>query len=143
MALDLVARKLYWTVGHDSPQIKRANLDGSDVETVVGGLAGPLGLDLDLVHGKVYWTDWVEQRILRANLDGSGVEEVVDTVPHPPRYLVVDAQDGKLFWTGDGGDAVWQAKLDGSSAGPLDQRTISSSLSRFVSMIRSISAAHT
>jgi DNA-binding beta-propeller fold protein YncE len=119
LALDPLAGKLYWSVSGSSPEIKRADLDGSDVEIVVSGLSAPHGLDLDNIHGKLYWADWFEKSILRANLDGSGVEEVVDTAPQRPRYLVVDAQAGKLFWTGDSGDAVRQANLDGSNESPL------------------------
>jgi sugar lactone lactonase YvrE len=48
LALDVGGAKLYWT---DPSQgaIRRANLDGTDIETVVTGLVNPYGIALDLL----------------------------------------------------------------------------------------------
>jgi Bacterial Ig domain/PASTA domain len=67
VALDLTARKLYWTAG---ASISRANLDGSVQQPVVTGLQYPTGLALDTEAGKLYWTSREPGRIGRANLDG-------------------------------------------------------------------------
>lgn len=57
IALDSVDRKIYWT--HESAQghIRRANLDGSQIEDIVVGINGPTGLALDLERRVVYWTE--------------------------------------------------------------------------------------
>jgi len=73
---------MYWTdEGTDS--IRRANLDGSGVEHLVGGLDEPMGIALDLVDGKMYWTDEGSESVGRANLDGSGVETLVTGLDDP------------------------------------------------------------
>lgn len=119
IALDLVEEKMYWTEGSGAAVIHRANLDGSDVESVVTGVPSPLGIALDLFAKKMYWASWEMMEIWSADLDGSNVQAIVDTRPEHPRHVAVDPENGKVYWTGDGGDAVWQANVDGSSAEPL------------------------
>ncbi len=63
IALDLKGNKMYWAHSADG-MIKRANLDGSNVETLVSKLTSPWGIDLDVNNGMMYWTDLT--RIQRA-----------------------------------------------------------------------------
>src|SRR6266516_4610103 len=72
---------MYW--GNDG-KVKRANLDGTSITTlvniVVGGLTGnPLGIALDIGGGKMYWTETTGKRIQRANLDGTAVQDLITT----------------------------------------------------------------
>ena len=78
IALDLAAGKMYWP---DSIFIKRANLDGSAIQSfaVSSTTANPLGIALDTVSGKVYWVDPYNKKIQRANFDGTGIEDLVTT----------------------------------------------------------------
>jgi len=87
IALDLKAGKMYW--GFVDPRIDgllagfilRSNLDGSDMQTVTGGLHSPCGIALDTEAGKLYWTDRSPLpgagTIWRADLDGSNREPLV------------------------------------------------------------------
>ena len=69
--------KMYW-VDRGTAKIKRANLDGSEVEDLVTtGLEEPTDLALDPDGGKMYWTDGLTDKIQRANLDGSRIEDLV------------------------------------------------------------------
>jgi hypothetical protein len=53
LALDLNARRMYWTNVHGQQGIFRSRLNGSDVETLVtSGLIAPSGLALDVPVGK-------------------------------------------------------------------------------------------
>ena len=73
-------QKVYWSERglEVAPKIQRANLDGSEIETIVEvGLGSPYGIALDLNHERIYWADRNADRIQRANLDGSNVEDVV------------------------------------------------------------------
>ncbi|MGD2111300.1 MAG: DUF5050 domain-containing protein, partial [Phycisphaerae bacterium] len=75
LAIDFCNGKLYWSDPGTYPgAIRRANLDGSDVEDVLYWRA--TGIDLDLVHDKIYWVygDAGEGDVHRANLDGTGFE---------------------------------------------------------------------
>ena len=79
--------KIYWVNSHEkdegyiSTTILRANLDGSNVETLVTGV-NIWDLVLDEVGEKMYWMYWADYwspdgTIQRANLDGSNVETLV------------------------------------------------------------------
>ena len=142
IALDTTAGKMYWTdsgTGAPNPlendKIQRANLDGSNVETLLtfqNQLRVPRGIALDVTGGKMYWTDIVRDRIRRANLDGSEAEDLVLTrtiagqsLSGPttaPRDIALDltSDPPKMYWV-DAGTAnvddgkIWRANLDGSS----------------------------
>ena len=65
--------RIYWT-DKEAGTIQRANLDGTNIETLVTGTGvfpSPFGIALDVADGKMYWTDWIQDDILRANLDGT------------------------------------------------------------------------
>jgi hypothetical protein len=81
----------------------------------------PLDVDLDLVNGKIYWTETGGTTIRRANLDGSGAEDVV-TGLDGPKTVAVDPSGGKVYWIeGDGSndalasDIMRRADLDGAN----------------------------
>jgi len=77
IALDVATGKMYWGDA-DLDEMRRSDLDGSDMETlVVVTMTDTRGLVLDLAEGKMYWTDYDPPKIRRANLDGSRIEDVV------------------------------------------------------------------
>ena len=116
LALDVNEGKMYWTEG--LRRIRRANLDGSDTETLIitGYSLHHLALDVD--EGKMYWTEsggnHYPYRIRRANLDGSNIETLV--LPGgEPSGLAVDVAGGKMYWTDRLNDNIQRANLDGSN----------------------------
>src|SRR5262249_30983622 len=81
--LERASRKLYWS-DREGMRVMRANLDGSDIETLVqtgqtdadgrNQTKWCVGIAVDPVRGHIYWTqkggdDAGVGRILRANLD--------------------------------------------------------------------------
>ena len=115
LALDVSAGKMYWT-DHGTDKIHRANLDGSQVETLIStGLDDPKGLALDVSAGKMYWTDYGTDKIHRANLDGSQVETLVSGFEQL-EGLALDVSASKMYWTDLGADKIHRANLDGSQA---------------------------
>ena len=125
--------KVYWTGGRGRT-IMRANLDGTQEETlfkvgddpgsIVGGSeAHIIDLELDLVAGKMYWTEDVfsasrTDRIVRANLDGTGVEYILPQVGPlglgEPRALELDPVAGKMYWIDRHSNKIQRANLDGT-----------------------------
>ena len=107
--------QLYWN--HVNYKIQSANLDGSNVKDVlvIGPSGGSWGLAVDVGNGKLYWTDWVADRIRRANLDGTNVEDLVTSGLDRPVALALDVGDGKMYWTDWGTDKIQRADLDGSN----------------------------
>jgi DNA-binding beta-propeller fold protein YncE len=65
--------------------IERADLDGVNIETVVmiPASSRPVGIDLDVSAGKMYWTDGFKHKVQRANLDGSDIEDIVTDLQFP------------------------------------------------------------
>lgn len=103
--------KIYWADGADNA-IKRSNLDGSSVETLVTGLGFPTAIALDEGNGKMYWTDQNNRTITRANLDGTAVEILVSNVN--VKGIALDLTNGKMYWTQGGPGGIQRANLDGS-----------------------------
>lgn len=74
LVIDPYGSRIYWLEA-DSLRVRRANPDGSQVETILEGFAvRPVGLLLDAPAGKLYWFEGDTLR--RAGLDGSDVEDV-------------------------------------------------------------------
>jgi hypothetical protein len=107
-------QKIYW-VGEDA--IQRANLNGTDIETILSATA-PDPIALDLVHDHVYWWDVDGYRLQRASLNGTAARtilegQVVDSI-------AIDPLGGKLYWVEwivSGSiitSRIWCADLDGS-----------------------------
>lgn len=126
VALDIANGKVYWTDadsfqtnhGGFSGQIRRANLDGTNVENLVTGLVHPAGLVIDPVDGKLYWTELERHldgqgRIQRANLDGSYVQTILTGIDEA-NGLAIDPIQDKLYWSELTTKTIQSANLDGT-----------------------------
>ncbi len=116
MSLDVdhAAEKMYWTELMGG--VKRADLNGSNVETLVpftGGVTG-FGMALDTSNHKMYWSVSNLNKIQRANLDGSNVEDVVAT-PGGPFGIAIDSNSNKIYWTEGDTLTIRRSNLDGSN----------------------------
>ena len=112
IALDLSDAKVYWT--EVSGRIRRANLDGSNVEGVATGLGTPMGLVV--FDGTVYWMEITAEnqgRIQRVNLDSTN-NEMLLALTSIPRGIAIDPMENKLYWTNSHG-RIQRANLDGSN----------------------------
>ncbi len=107
--------KMYWVdASRYGAKIQRANLDGSQVETLVTtGLKEPTDLALDLGESKMYWVDQGTGTIQRANLDGSQIETLLAGLSNI-RSLVLDVAGDKMYWIDAGTDKIQRANLDGT-----------------------------
>ncbi|MCY3737494.1 MAG: T9SS type A sorting domain-containing protein [Gemmatimonadaceae bacterium] len=118
--------RMYWTNAGSRDRIQRADIDGSNVQDLVtSGLRDPIDVALDLIKGKIYWTDQGTDKIQRANLDGSSVEDLITTLDYPVG-IALDLAGGKMYWTDMITDKIQRASLDGSDIEDL----ISTGLSR-------------
>ncbi len=123
--LEKDAGKLYWC-DREGMRVMRANLDGSQVETLVETGRGDkdrrdqnrwcVGITIDPKLGKIYWTQKGPDngglgRIFRANIDipkgesptnRSDIEVLFDRLPEPID-LELDLANRVLYWT-DRGD---------------------------------------
>lgn len=72
------------------------------------------GIDLDLEHQKIYWTDWVSKKIQRSNLDGSFIEDLIVEGLKLPEGIALDPIGNKMYWVDSGNRHLRRANLDGS-----------------------------
>jgi hypothetical protein len=142
--LDKPNGKLYWC-DREGMRVMRANLDGSQVETLVETGRGDadrrdqnrwcVGITIDPVRKQFYWTqkgpDNGEQgRILRAGVDmpkgetaakRSDIEVFFDRLPEPID-LELDLNNRALYWTDRGdpprGNTVNRASIDAKPQAP-------------------------
>ena len=97
--------KIYW-MDIGARLIQRANLDGTDVETLVATRSRAIGW-LSILEEKMYW--WSTDGLHRANLDGTGVEELVSgSVQY---YWLVG---NRMYWWAPE-HLIKRANLDGSA----------------------------
>ncbi|MCP1853098.1 MULTISPECIES: 3-hydroxyacyl-CoA dehydrogenase [unclassified Bradyrhizobium] len=136
--LDKANRKLYWS-DREGMRVMRANLDGSQIETLIQTGDGEddrrdqtrwcVGIAVDPERQQIYWTqkggDNAEVgRILRAGIDmpqgetpanRSDVEVLLDGLPEPID-LEIDPDRRLLYWTDRGnpprGNTVNRAPID-------------------------------
>lgn len=130
IAVDTTAGKMYWTDAGTS-RISRSNLDGTGAEDLIcnsgctnnnANLLDPLGIALDLTHGKMYWIDNGTDRVARANLDGGGYEDLIcrtgcainNSLILTPIFIALDVANGKMYWTEDFSHRIVRANLDGT-----------------------------
>jgi hypothetical protein len=119
IAVDVAHGHIYWSnmgaANADDGSVMRANLDGSNVTTIVpaGGTFTAKQLKLDEVNRKLYWSDREGMRVQRANLDGTGLETLVEVATGDAARrdaanwcvgIAVDAERGHVYWTQKGGD---------------------------------------
>jgi DNA-binding beta-propeller fold protein YncE len=138
MHLDKENGKLYWC-DREGMRVMRANLDGSQVETLVETGRGDtdrrdqrrwcVGITIDPKLAKIYWSqkgadNAGQGRIFRANIDipkgespanRSDIEVVFDQLPEPID-LELDLANRVLYWTDRGdpprGNTVNRAPID-------------------------------
>jgi hypothetical protein len=119
IAVDLERGHLYWTgmgvPANDDGFIRRSNLDGSNIVTVVpeGGTYTPKQLKIDHENGRLYWSDREGMRVMRSRLDGSELETLVTTGEgandrsDQSRWCVgvaIDVARGFVYWSQKGAD---------------------------------------
>jgi hypothetical protein len=110
-------RELYWT---NLRGVFGSSVDGGALR-VIGGGQCTMGVALDVVRYKVYWTDECGKTIQRANLDGSG-DEILLAGLSSPRGIAIDSAGAKIYWTETTG-RVARANLDGSGVETLVTRS--------------------
>jgi hypothetical protein len=142
--LDKKNGKLYWC-DREGMRVMRANLDGSQVETLVETGRGDkdqlaatrwcVGITIDPKFQKIYWTQKGPTkgglgRLCRANIDipkgespakRSDIEVLLDQLPEPID-LELDLANRVLYWTDRGdpprGNTVNRVRIDDANAAP-------------------------
>ncbi len=127
LAYDEVNEKIYFSDFEVTGEGKiwRINLDGTDLEEIVGGLFDPYQVALDVAGGKVYWAEDVDDddvaHIGRANLDGTDMEYIVSLEGAAFTGVSLDVENNKMYYYDYWLEDIYVANLDGSGATPIIQ----------------------
>ena len=149
MRIDPANRKLYWS-DREGMRVMRANLDGSDIETLVTIATGDaargdranhaVGIALDVANERFYWSQKGPDNggvgaIKRAGFDMPSGEDSTDRgdievlfegLPEPID-LDLDTDEGMLYWTDRGDETVNRAPMElpsGATAATRSDREI-------------------
>ncbi len=90
LGIDHYAEKLYWSQ-RLARVIRRADLSGQNVQTLVTRGADISGLKLDVAGGQMYWTEFGSS-VFRANLDGSDVQPFSS-----PDYTILNSHPAVVY----------------------------------------------
>jgi 3-hydroxyacyl-CoA dehydrogenase len=154
LKLDKKGGKLYWS-DREGMRLMRANLDGSNIETLVETGQGErdrrdqrnwcVGIAVDPERGKIYWTqkgpdNAGEGRIFRASLEipegespanRTDIEVLFAGLPEPID-LDLDLRNRMIYWTDRGnpprGNTVSRAPIDTESKDRKEQEIVISGL---------------
>lgn len=119
IAVDVAGGHVFWTnmgnTAADDGYIRRADLDGKNVTTIVpaGGTFTPKQMKLEPVEQKLYWSDREGMRVQRASIDGSSVETLYTSAKGDAARkdlsnhcvgIAVDLRAGFFYWSQKGPD---------------------------------------
>jgi hypothetical protein len=134
LKIDHESRKLYWS-DREGMRVMRANLDGSELETLVttGMGAGDrsdsenwcVGIALDTARGHVYWSqkgpdNGMVGSLRRAgiampggqtSIDRTDIEVLFEGLPEPID-IDLDLPNGHIYWTDRGDDTINRAPIE-------------------------------
>ena len=120
METDFYKGILYWG---DDRYVKKANTDGTNLQTLYTSTGRIGGLALDLINNKLYFSDYGSGKVIirRCNLDGTGMEVIV-TSPNSnlnTYNLTISTTIQKLYWTestiSNTNSIIMRCNLDGTN----------------------------
>lgn len=118
LAVDSLNGKIYYTDFYDDStpdgKIWRMNMDGSNLENIVSGIADPYSIAVDIKLGKIYWADDAGN-ISKANLDGAQLERQFVHVPNGQmRGISVNSKTNKIYFYEVNEENLYVVNSDGT-----------------------------
>ena len=92
VAFDPFEERVYWT-DYRLGVVYRSTIDGKNQEIIRNGTA-PLGIDLDLVTGNVYWINYDDRTIEVADFNGDYWKVLVYNLSSIPVDIALDTARG-------------------------------------------------
>ena len=131
LTVDWEKSKLYWTekTGNNTGRIRRANLDGTDLQLVKDLTSLPLDIALDTEDGKLYLAN-AYGKIQKLNVEGSNFQPNFITGLESPTDIALDVKNGKVYWI-ENADRIRRANLDGTP----EVETLATGLDRPMSLV--------
>lgn len=130
VAVDVEAGKVFWTnmgsaLGTGGGTVQSANLDGSDVKTIVPAGVGTTFKQATLDHKnkKLYWGDREGRKLWRSDYDGQNTEAIVSGQTPEVVGCVVDSDAGKVYFTDRVGSKIWRTNTEMPAGATAENRT--------------------
>ena len=130
VAVDVEAGKVFWTnmgsaLGTGGGTVQSANLDGSDVKTIVPAGVGTTFKQATLDHKnkKLYWGDREGRKLWRSEYDGTNTEAIVSGQTPEVVGCVVDSDAGKVYFTDRVGSTIWRTNTEMPAGATAENRT--------------------
>jgi sugar lactone lactonase YvrE len=98
--VDRANDKVYWLDGGDR-WLRKADPDGSNLETVMYLPGDAYDIALDLPGARVYWCGRSTGMVFRHNLDASGTTDTLYTGLNLPRGITLDYTYNRVLWGED------------------------------------------
>ena len=120
LEVDLFQRKIYWSDVSTTMdrQIRRANLDGSLAENVIGTQTfAPEALIVDGQRQKLYY--WATSDIVEIDLVTRTQRTLINVPQAGVSGVALDVRAGKIYWSESTGGRIARANLDGSAMEPV------------------------
>lgn len=140
IVVDVKHGHIYWTEmgemegDQDDGSVRRANLDGSDLTTIVpvGGTHTPKQLTISVESKRLWWCDREGMRIMTCSLDGSDLRTLIDRRPRDSTFdvaskdernhcvgIAVDEHARHVYWSQKGPPKggqgrIFRSTLDGA-----------------------------
>ena len=109
------ADKLYWT-DRGAGKVQRANLDGSDVDTLYDLPGTNLrGIAVDRAAGFFFFADNARDRIYRSTLDGRSLKVIVEKDLGFPADVAVDPHNKSVYWCDQQMGRIGKCDYDGGN----------------------------
>lgn len=106
---------------NNAQTVNRIAFDGSDFQVLANTERALLGLTIDRVSRKLYWSDnplFGTARLHRANLDGTNADVFYEaTIPNQGEtvgQLAIDENLRRMYWIDSGADRIRRINLDGT-----------------------------
>jgi hypothetical protein len=125
ISIDPLRDKLYFTYINPlidavyTGGIARADLDGGNIEPVVGGLGKPIGVAVDPYGDGIYWADAGlssedhDGLIKAANLDGQGQRTILGGLDDP-YGVALDLKQRDVYWSDTGTGKIQVTIMSGA-----------------------------
>lgn len=127
LVLDPIAGYVFLTDWKFPAYIGRVDMDGQNFKKIVStDINSPIGLTIDLVTQRIWWSDTHLKKIELSNYNGTSRFVAIDSnsTAYPFSLAFYDAS---IYWTDRGTDSIYVANaLNGSSKTVVKQNTIHS-----------------
>ncbi|MBC2600758.1 Calx-beta domain-containing protein [Puniceicoccus vermicola] len=104
--------EIFWTEGGTVRVLVQETGESREVVTYA---SDPVGIAVDSLNNKIYWTDRGFNTINRANFDGSDIETLISSNEFDSTAIALDTAAGKMYWVENDLQKIRRANLDGTS----------------------------